>query len=34
MHKKAYKKPEERRITGLIESLGMEILSSKDLEPL
>ena len=34
MHRKAYKKPEEKRISGLIESLGMEILSSKDLEPL
>jgi D-aminoacyl-tRNA deacylase len=34
LHRKSYKKPEERRIIGLIESLGMEILSSKDLEPI
>ncbi len=34
LHKKALKKSEQHRIEGLIDSLGFEILSSKDLEPL
>ena len=34
LHKKAFKKSEQHRIEGLIDSLGFEILSSKDLEPL
>ncbi len=33
LHKKAFKKSEQHRIEGLIDSLGFEILSSKDLEP-
>lgn len=34
LHKKAFKKPEQRRMESLIGSIGFEILSSKDLEPL
>jgi len=34
VHRKSMKKPEERRITALIESIGMEPVSSKDLEPI
>lgn len=34
VHKKSMKKPEERRITGIIESLGLDTVSSKDLDPL
>jgi D-aminoacyl-tRNA deacylase len=34
LHRKSMKKPEERRISGLIESAGYEQISSSDLEPL
>jgi D-aminoacyl-tRNA deacylase len=34
LHKKAFKKSEQHRIEGLIGSLGFEILSSKDLDPI
>ena len=34
VHRKSMKKPEERRITGIIESLGLDTVSSKDLDPL
>ena len=34
VHRKSMKKPEERRIMGIIESLGLDTVSSKDLEPL
>ena len=34
LHKKAFKKSEQRRIEDLIGSIGYEILSSKDLEPI
>ena len=34
VHRKSMKKPEERRITGIIESLGLDTVSSKDLNPL
>ena len=34
LHRKSMKKPEERRVSALIESAGFEIVSSKDLEPI
>lgn len=34
LHKKAFKKSEQHRIEALIDSMGFEVLSSKDLEPL
>ncbi len=34
LHRKSMKKPEERRISALIESAGFEQISSSDLEPL
>ncbi len=34
VHRKSMKKPEERRIMGIIESLGLDTVSSKDLDPL
>ncbi len=34
LHKKAFKKPEQRRMEELISSAGFEIVSSKDLDPL
>jgi D-aminoacyl-tRNA deacylase len=34
VHRKSMKKPEERRITAIIQSLGYETVTSADLEPL
>ena len=34
VHRKSMKKPEERRVSALIESCGYELVSSKDLDPL
>ncbi|MCL2147896.1 MAG: D-aminoacyl-tRNA deacylase [Methanomassiliicoccaceae archaeon] len=34
LHRKSLKGPEERRLSGLIESAGCEIISSSDLEPI
>ena len=33
LHKKAFKKPEQRRMEELLTSAGYEIISSKDLDP-
>jgi len=34
LHRKSMKKPEERRMSSLIESAGFEQISSSDLEPI
>ena len=34
LHRKSFKGPEERRVKGLIESLGLELIGSKDLDPI